>query len=65
VQTGLGTHQTTPEILTDALTFMAAGTLLARAITLLARERSAGRWWAAAGRAGGRVACRPEDHYAI
>ena len=37
MQTGLGTHQITSEILTDALTFMAAGMLLARTATLLAR----------------------------
>jgi hypothetical protein len=38
MQTGPGTHQITSEILTDALTLMAAGMLLARTAALFVRE---------------------------
>jgi hypothetical protein len=40
LQKWLGTHQVTSAALTDALIFMAAGMLLARTATLLARRRA-------------------------
>jgi hypothetical protein len=40
LQVWLGTHQVTSAALTDSLIFMAAGMLLARTVTLLARSRN-------------------------
>jgi hypothetical protein len=62
LQVWLGTHHITGAALTDALIFMAAGMLLARTFTLLARSRRLAPTIAPVGTRRGQAVTTPVDH---